>query len=49
MNVFLQENSDEILREVKKSIETAIAEVAKMILQGPFGKFPYQDLFLPEN
>lgn len=47
MNLFLQQNSDDIFREVKVSIENAVAGVVKDVLSGPFGKFPYKDLFLP--
>lgn len=47
MNKFLQENSDEIFREVKKSVEKAIAQVVRGVVVGPFEKFPYRDLFLP--
>lgn len=47
MNMFLQQNSDEIFQEVKASIEKAVADVCKNILTGPFGKFAYKDLFLP--
>lgn len=47
MNVFLQQNQEEIFKEVKGSIETAVAEVMKGLLQGPFNKFAYEDLFLP--
>lgn len=48
MNMFLKENSDDIFREVKSSIESAVSRVVKMVVSGPFGKFPYQDLFLPK-
>lgn len=47
MNVFLQENQEEIFKEVKGSLENAVAEVVKMLLQGPFNKFPYRDIYLP--
>lgn len=47
MNLFLQENQEEIFEEVKGSLETAVSEVVKMLLQGPFNKFPYQDIYLP--
>lgn len=46
MNLFMQQNSDDIFREVKGSIETAVSDVVKMVLSGPFGKFPYRDLYL---
>lgn len=47
MNLFLQQNSDDIFREVKKSMENAVADVVKDVVSGPFTKFPYKDLFLP--
>lgn len=47
MNLFLQENQEEIFKEVKGSVENAVADVVKMLLQGPFNKFPYRDIYLP--
>lgn len=47
MNLFLQQNHEEIFKEVKGSIENTVADIVKMLLQGPFNEFPYQDIFLP--
>lgn len=49
MNVFLQENSEEIFKEVKSSIEKAVADVFKMVLTGVFDRFAYEDIWLPET
>lgn len=48
MNVFLQENSADIFNEVKRSMEKAVGNVIKSVLNGPFDKFPYEKLFLPD-
>lgn len=47
MNTFLQESSGDIFREVKKSVEKAVAEVVGTVVSGPFGAIPYRELFLP--
>lgn len=49
MNKFLQENSMDIFNEVKVSIEKAVSDVIKLVLSGPFNKFPYKDIFLADN
>lgn len=49
MNIFLQENSQDIFEEMKKSIEKAVAEIIKLVLIGPFSRFSYKGIFLPEN
>lgn len=49
MNVFLQQNSMDIFNEVQPSIENAVADIIKLVLAGPFNKYPYKDLFLPDD
>lgn len=49
MNEFLQQNSQDIFNEVKSSIENAVADIVKMVVSGPFDKFAYKDLFLPDT
>lgn len=49
MNVFLQENSEDIFKEVKRSMQKAVGNVIKDVLSGPFDKFPYAKLFLPDD
>lgn len=48
MNTFLQQNSQDIFKEVKNAIENAVADIVKMVVSGPFNKFAYKDLFLPD-
>lgn len=47
MNNFLQLHHQEIFNEVKGPIENYVADIVKMVLRGPFNKFPYRDLFSP--
>lgn len=49
MNTFLQENSEDIFNEVKNSIQKSVGGVIKSVLSGPFGKYPYRKLFLPDD
>lgn len=49
MNVFLRENSEDIFKEVKSSMQKAVGGVIKSVLSGPFDKFPYSNLFLPDD
>lgn len=49
MNVFLQENSEDIFKEVRRSMEKAVGTVIKKVLSGPFDKYPYSKLFLPDD
>lgn len=47
MNLFMQQNQEDIFKEVKGPIENYVADIVRMVIRGPFNKFPYRDLFLP--
>lgn len=47
MNQFLNENWQDILNELKPVLRKAIAKIVKGIVNPVFGKFAYNDLFLP--
>lgn len=47
MNVFLNENWPEILKELKPAINYAIEELFKSIINRIFAKLPYEEYFLP--
>lgn len=48
-NRFLNENWKEILRELKPVLTEAIGGIYKAIGDPIFRKFPYEDLFLPDD
>lgn len=49
MNKFLRDNSQDIFYEVKRSIESAISDVIKRVVNAPFSKFPYRKMFLSND
>lgn len=49
MNLFLNENWRDILKELKPAISYAIEEVLKSIINRIFNKVPYYEMFLDDN
>lgn len=49
MNLFLNENWRDILKELKPAISYAIEEVLKSIINRIFNKVPYYDMFLGDD
>lgn len=47
MNLFLNENWRDILKELKPAITLAVEEILKSIINRIFIKVPYEDIFLP--
>lgn len=49
MNLFLNENWKDILKELKPAISYAIEEIIKSIVNRIFNKVPYYELFLADE
>lgn len=45
MNLFLNENSADILAELKPSIQLALEQIFEILVNRIFAKVPYEDLF----
>lgn len=45
-NLFLNENWQDILNELKPALKRAMAQIIKGVINPIFTKFPYNDLFL---
>lgn len=46
MNTFLNENSQDILNELKPSITSALEQILEAIINRIFAKVPYKELYL---
>lgn len=46
MNLFLNENWQDILNELKPAIVDAFAQIFKNVVNGAISKYPHKDMFL---
>lgn len=48
-NLFLNENWEDVINELKPALRDAIGAIAGNVIRSVFSKFPYNDYWLEDN